>query len=520
MIVDAVDFLECEVVSTDVCIIGAGALGLLMAEKFARSSSTQVLVLEQGAAEPLPEPAPELVKNHGDLPSFVEGSYNQGLGGSTWSWGGQLMQFDDVDFTKRAEVENSGWPISKNDLLPYYAETEALLKTQYKPELQTLFGRLLKQPSIDSGIELSFSKWCPQKNFSKLFKETIANSSQISFLLDCKVTKISNKADSSEPYTLCVDLNKRQSVSIVAKTVVLASGGLGNYEILARSHHIQPSLPALGRYYHDHIGFYGAKLIPLNRAKFRSLFATKYRAGGKCVPKIKFNSKAIAEKQSHNINATIEAQQRYASLIDLPRLVFKRLKGDHTFRISSPFTLVSFLSGVSDIFVASYQLLVNRQISWSKNSEFFLIANCESAPLWSSHLALIEESEVDAKTCSADWRIDQQVHRSIQDFYLSVKTYLEENDIAKVVIKPTLQTSNGDWVDSAYSLYHHMGATRMGTSVDSSVVNEHCQVHGYPGLYVAGCSVLPTGSSSNPTLTAMALGLRLVDHIETRQNSE
>ncbi len=67
-----------------------------------------------------------------------------------------------------------------------------------------------------------------------------------------------------------------------------------------------------------------------------------------------------------------------------------------------------------------------------------------------------------------------------------------------------------DWKQKAYSLYHHMGATRMAVRPQEGVVDPHSRVHGVENLYVAGISVLPTGSASNPTFTALALTFCLV----------
>ena len=58
---------------------------------------------------------------------------------------------------------------------------------------------------------------------------------------------------------------------------------------------------------------------------------------------------------------------------------------------------------------------------------------------------------------------------------------------------------------------HIMGTTRMGTSHSNSVVDRDCRVHGYDNLFVAGSSVFPTGGYANPTLTILALSLRLAD---------
>ena len=58
---------------------------------------------------------------------------------------------------------------------------------------------------------------------------------------------------------------------------------------------------------------------------------------------------------------------------------------------------------------------------------------------------------------------------------------------------------------------HIMGTTRMGTSRADSVVDSDCRFHGYDNLFVAGSSVFPTGGYANPTLTILALALRLAD---------
>ena len=61
-----------------------------------------------------------------------------------------------------------------------------------------------------------------------------------------------------------------------------------------------------------------------------------------------------------------------------------------------------------------------------------------------------------------------------------------------------------------------MGTTCMHRDATMGVVDENCCVHGIPNLYVAGCSVFPTGGTFNPTLTIVALALRLADHIKAR----
>ena len=48
------------------------------------------------------------------------------------------------------------------------------------------------------------------------------------------------------------------------------------------------------------------------------------------------------------------------------------------------------------------------------------------------------------------------------------------------------------------------------------VVDENSRLHGVHNLFVAGSSVFPTSSYTNPTLTIVALTLRLADHLKSR----
>jgi choline dehydrogenase-like flavoprotein len=61
-----------------------------------------------------------------------------------------------------------------------------------------------------------------------------------------------------------------------------------------------------------------------------------------------------------------------------------------------------------------------------------------------------------------------------------------------------------------------MGTTRMHADPRQGVVDAQCQVHGVGNLYVAGSSTFPAGGYANPTLTLVALALRLADHLKTR----
>jgi choline dehydrogenase-like flavoprotein len=54
----------------------------------------------------------------------------------------------------------------------------------------------------------------------------------------------------------------------------------------------------------------------------------------------------------------------------------------------------------------------------------------------------------------------------------------------------------------------------MHTDPKQGVVDENCQVHGVSNVFIAGSSVFPTGGYGNPTLTIVALAVRLADQVK------
>ena len=65
---------------------------------------------------------------------------------------------------------------------------------------------------------------------------------------------------------------------------------------------------------------------------------------------------------------------------------------------------------------------------------------------------------------------------------------------------------------------HTMGTTRMGKSINDSVCDKNNRVHGYQNLFLSGSSVFTTGGASNPTISIIALGLRLSNYLKENIN--
>jgi choline dehydrogenase-like flavoprotein len=78
-----------------------------------------------------------------------------------------------------------------------------------------------------------------------------------------------------------------------------------------------------------------------------------------------------------------------------------------------------------------------------------------------------------------------------------------------------LDGDDNAWPNILSGGWHHMGTARMHEDPKQGVVDANCKVHGLANLSVAGGAVYPTGGAVNPTLTVVAVALRLSDHLKT-----
>ena len=113
---------------TDLCIIGAGAAGLTVALEFL-DSPIRVCLLESGGFEPDPE-IEELseIENIGMPRAPQHLTRRRGLGGTTALWSGRCGIFDPLDYQRRDWVPYSGWPISSEDVAPYFGRASRILE--------------------------------------------------------------------------------------------------------------------------------------------------------------------------------------------------------------------------------------------------------------------------------------------------------------------------------------------------------------------------------------------------------
>jgi choline dehydrogenase-like flavoprotein len=100
---------------------------------------------------------------------------------------------------------------------------------------------------------------------------------------------------------------------------------------------------------------------------------------------------------------------------------------------------------------------------------------------------------------------------SLQRLHEQTATDLEIMGCEAEVVGAFKELAKVEWRDA----YHYLGTTRMGIDLEKSVVDPDLKVHTVDNLYVVGGSVFPTSGCANPTMTIVALSIRLAEHLRT-----
>ena len=511
----------------DLCLVGSGVMGLALTAHLLRHTTLELLLVEEGglidtdALSAVPE---EL--NSGDLRSATLHSRARGFGGSSRRWGGQALPFLPLDLADRPLFPGRGpWPLRYGELQPYYERAAQFLALSALPFTTDLWRHptLARWFSPNHPLELNFSKYSPIAYLAKRHRQRIGHSPRVTCLLNAKVVEIQLSPNGGRAEGLRVRSMAGKEAVVAASTIVLCGGGIENPRLLLASRQgerrgIGNGQDLVGRYYQDHVGFYGARLRPVNRRLFCHLFASFLSGSQKYLPKVQLSPRHQSAQGLLNVTGNIAIEESAPS----PLHILRRLQRQWTGTAGAAGERAN-LGDVRRLLRAPVALLpvlastLRGRLHLPREGAFFLIGNAESEPLADSRILLSDQVDgYGLPRPLVHWRVGERTLASLRAYFAAVKDTLEGAGIAEVTVSPYLSDPALLWTDKAYSLYHHMGATRMAASPRDGVVDADCRVHGVANLFVAGTSVLPTGSASNPSFTALALTFRLGDHLARR----
>jgi choline dehydrogenase-like flavoprotein len=141
-----------------------------------------------------------------------------------------------------------------------------------------------------------------------------------------------------------------------------------------------------------------------------------------------------------------------------------------------------------------------------------VVLELEQAPNPDSRVTLSDVvDQLGVRKARLDWRMGEIERHTVDRFGELFGMATGRANLGRIRLLP--RNEDGWWAGMRGS-WHNMGTTRMHSDPRQGVVNADCRVHGIDNLFVAGSSVFTTGGFANPTLTIVALAIRLADHLK------
>ena len=540
MIAESREIENGHVLHADICIVGAGAAGISLALQFEHQKTT-VMVLESGGrrresasqalyqgslAGPLPHPPPHRFRR-------------RAFGGATAIWGGRCVPFDPIDFSNRPWMPGTPWPIGYDALLPYYNHAAALCEIgdfdfAASPGSRPILPGFQQGHFTQSSIE-RFS--CPT-NFSARYGARLDAAKNITVLLHANVQEICTTSDGLAASSLSVATLAGRRFTVQAKTFVLAVGGLEVPRLLlaSRDHHPQGignGSGQVGRCYMTHLaGTIGAVFLPAQapapfpgyelsddgvycRRRF-ALTPESQRAlrCGNAIARLHHPRLSDPAHRSGALSAVQLAKPlvsfEYRTRLDTP--AGREMLG-HLRNVARDFCGATRFAGH---WLRHHCLAARKYPSlavFPRHGPYSLDLHAEQAANPQSRITLGQDRDaLGLQKIIIDWRYTDTDTHTLRSVLAALSEDFAGSGCAALHYDP-VELETMIVREGAYG-GHHIGTARMAASPRDGVVDSSCRVFGMHNLFIAGSAVFPTSSQANPTLTIVALAVRLADDLK------
>ena len=506
----------------DVCLVGAGAAGITLAVELGERNLSVVL-LESGGIQP--EKADQEL-NDGEVVGLLYSGLTNGraraLGGSTKLWLGQCIRLDSIDFEKRPWVRNSGWPIRAADLDPWYNQAEEMLSIggeSYDEDVYEKIGTSAPVWNSDN-LRTHFTIYSPRLDLGSLYGSRLGRSNQVQVLLHANVTEIETNESGRVAHAARVRTTIGNCARVRASAFVLCGGGIENARLLLLSNRVKPQglgndNDLVGRFLQDHPNGLTATLETADARTLSELFALQYRGPLRYFPK--FPLGFAIQRKAQALNCTSHLVFEYpeesgiAALKEIYRAIRRR-------RLCPQFLrqLMRIALNFPEVARAILHRYLHGKSPLGTPRRIRLQCYTEQEPDPDSRVTLSTNRDpLGLFRCQVDWRLNHSERHTLQVMTRAMGAELRRLGLAQLQPEPWLSEPEGDWKRELHDAFHHIGTTRMSDSSETGVVDRNCEVFGVRHLFVAGSSVFPTAGYANPTLTIVAMSMRLADYLRT-----
>ncbi len=549
MLIDTTIQMPDNVLQFDVCIVGSGPAGITLAREISRSG-LRVCLLESGGHKPVEEPqnlnTGAVDSAHGYEKQTLRKGRRRQFGGTANLWNHKVrrgyaryiryVSLDEIDFERRDWVPESGWPFSRREFQPFYERAQQVCgigKFDYRA-VET--GPSKNRPWETEKLESVVSQFGSSKIFLDHYRQELFRDERVTVILRSVLLRFQMDSLSRAITSVHAGIPDGRKFQVRAKAFVLAAGGLENARILLLQDTLQPNglgnqHDMVGRCFMDHPQIKLGTLIPSSSAVFgQAGFYDQHDVGGQAIMfKLHVRPEVMRSEKMLNLCAVLVPHfkdLRSNSLAVLhqllfrgPRFLWRHRSAEHR----------HFPPNNGEPHRSFRQRLLEDYYSegcsgWSRLSglerrfgQFGVQSLVEQSPDRSNRIILQEQTDAfEQRKAKVFWRWNELDLRSIRQ---AQQIFREELATAGIGTFIPVEEAVGAQPRRFNSPHHFLGTTRMHDNPRNGVVDADCRVHDVPNLFIAGSSVFPTGGFANPTLTIVALALRLAIHLQSELHS-
>jgi len=483
----------------DLCIVGAGAAGLSLVGAL-RGSGLSICLLESGGFEADPATSDLLRGSRsGQAYSPLEATRSRFFGGSTNCWAGFCRPLDAIDFETRDWVPDSGWPFSRSELDPYYERAHRLLGLAGH-DLPAGYWTPPDVEPPDFGEAAMREGWfqfgAGPLRMGPLFRDELSADTEVLAVLYANAIHVQLDGAGRRVAWLRARALGRGAFSVVANRYVLATGGIENPRLLLASRDVQPDgvgnqHDLVGRFFMEHPHLRSVARV-VTHARSRLAHYERRSAGGQ------------------RVLGLLRPDERW-----LRRT--RSLNFDAHLRVARQAELTGWQQQLA---------VATREIdAWSREpaaaaeaaASYEVITHHEQAPNRESRVRLARESDaLGLPRAHLHWQLLPEDRLAASRAYDRLAAAFALAGVGRARVELEQTADGARWPSDMTGGNHHMGTTRMHADPRHGVVDAQGAVHGVGNLFVAGSSLFPTAGAANPTLTIVALALRLADHLGKR----
>ncbi|QMV17481.1 hypothetical protein GOB94_01210 [Granulicella sp. 5B5] len=511
----------------NVCIVGAGAAGILLATELA-AQGLSVLLLEAGGLD-LEARSQNLYRT--DQPGLPYSGDTRGrfrtFGGTTTQWGGQILELDSFDFEPRKHVKGSGWPIAKSVLAPFYERALNFegLRLVEREDHRVWSGLGLGLCDLGPEFRMAYSRWCPERDFAVLNRHMLRDSRWLRVLYHANVTGLVLNDTRSSITGLRIRNYSGREEQVSAGRYIFALGGIEANRLL-----LQPleegTAPwqrngLLGRNYQDHISLNGIVIRNISTQPVARYFGYATFDTFRYHNKIQLSLAEQAKARTLNVAGTIGPWRKDdPARDDATVLLREALRKGRRPTAAEWKQAARYVPSIA-LEATTSRLLGDLPDGGPEWNRTMLTVHCEQSPRSPSSVTLTSDRDaLGLLRARVDWQITGHELLTLRTYVKRATEIFAARRFAKVAPPKGFFEDDALVRSMCTDSFHHMGGTRISDSAVEGIVDPNLKLHGIDNAYICSSSVFPSCGYSNPTHTVLALALRLTDHLRDKAVAE